>query len=287
MSNNAAHGCAIQAAWQQNLTAKLCCALKTGHGASYYEEFRKPEMIQSSTTWSIKPCMHIFGYLFFDTHWLRQLLAWICFSFGFACHNGALKEEATPSASLLPHHATLEDFAKKFLLVFRKSLHRRFGGGWCYLIFSYLLSLTFTDFTVIHDSELIVGHKLENYINSPTHHTLHHMYSNCNFGQFFTWTDKFFLTFRNPNSDDKSRFHSTHRKSGVKNSHSLLEKESNSFHPSPTWITFTNIKPSPPKFTFTGNIIFAGKRTRRIFELFRKQRQEEEEGTFLFVALAC
>lgn len=70
----------------------------------------------------------------------------------------------------------------------------------------YLASFLFvTVWTIlIHDSELIVGHKLENYINSPTHHTLHHLYFNCNYGQFFTWPDKLFSTYREPNLHDQS-----------------------------------------------------------------------------------
>ena len=35
----------------------------------------------------------------------------------------------------------------------------------------------------IHDGDMISGHLLEKYINSPAHHTLHHMYFTCNYGQ--------------------------------------------------------------------------------------------------------
>nr|AEM61133.1 C-5 sterol desaturase [Puccinia striiformis f. sp. tritici] len=69
----------------------------------------------------------------------------------------------------------------------------------------YLFAFFFiTVWTIlIHDSELIVGHRLESYINSPSHHTLHHLYFNCNFGQYCTWTDRLFSTYRHPNLDDK------------------------------------------------------------------------------------
>ena len=36
---------------------------------------------------------------------------------------------------------------------------------------------------LIHDGDMISGHLLERYINSPAHHTLHHLYFTCNYGQ--------------------------------------------------------------------------------------------------------
>ena len=50
----------------------------------------------------------------------------------------------------------------------------------------------------IHDGDMISGHWLEEYINSPAHHTLHHMYFNVNYGQYFTWADSFFHSHRAP-----------------------------------------------------------------------------------------
>lgn len=35
----------------------------------------------------------------------------------------------------------------------------------------------------IHDGDMISGHFLERFINSPAHHTLHHLYFTCNYGQ--------------------------------------------------------------------------------------------------------
>ena len=37
--------------------------------------------------------------------------------------------------------------------------------------------------TQIHDSDMITGHWLENIINGPAHHTLHHLYFTVNYGQ--------------------------------------------------------------------------------------------------------
>lgn len=50
----------------------------------------------------------------------------------------------------------------------------------------------------IHDGDMISGHWLENYINSPAHHTLHHLYFNVNYGQYFTWADNYFDSHRAP-----------------------------------------------------------------------------------------
>lgn len=37
---------------------------------------------------------------------------------------------------------------------------------------------------------MISGHALEDVINGPSHHTLHHLYFTCNYGQYFTWADR-------------------------------------------------------------------------------------------------
>lgn len=42
----------------------------------------------------------------------------------------------------------------------------------------------------IHDSDMVSGHALESVINGPSHHTLHHLYFTCNYGQYFTWADR-------------------------------------------------------------------------------------------------
>lgn len=51
---------------------------------------------------------------------------------------------------------------------------------------------------LIHDGDMISGHLLERYINSPAHHTLHHLYFTCNYGQYFTWADSYFDSYREP-----------------------------------------------------------------------------------------
>ena len=53
----------------------------------------------------------------------------------------------------------------------------------------------------IHDGDMISGHWLEKYINSPAHHTLHHMYFTVNYGQYFTWADNYFQSHRAPCPD--------------------------------------------------------------------------------------
>ncbi|KAH7182527.1 uncharacterized protein B0J16DRAFT_149094 [Fusarium flagelliforme] len=51
---------------------------------------------------------------------------------------------------------------------------------------------------LIHDGDMITGHWLEKFINSPAHHTLHHMYFTCNYGQYFTWADNYWDSHRAP-----------------------------------------------------------------------------------------
>ncbi|KAK3185597.1 c-5 sterol desaturase [Lecanicillium sp. MT-2017a] len=50
----------------------------------------------------------------------------------------------------------------------------------------------------IHDGDMITGTWSEKFINSPAHHTLHHMYFTCNYGQYFTWADNYFDSHREP-----------------------------------------------------------------------------------------
>lgn len=51
---------------------------------------------------------------------------------------------------------------------------------------------------LIHDGDMVSGHWTEKFINSPAHHTLHHMYFTVNYGQYFTWADAYFGSHRAP-----------------------------------------------------------------------------------------
>ena len=51
---------------------------------------------------------------------------------------------------------------------------------------------------LIHDSDMITGHPLEHIINGPAHHTLHHLYFTVNYGQYFTWADKYYKSYKHP-----------------------------------------------------------------------------------------
>jgi len=55
----------------------------------------------------------------------------------------------------------------------------------------------------IHDSDMFVssGAVVEKYINTPAHHTLHHLYFTCNYGQYFTWADRAGGSYRSPEPD--------------------------------------------------------------------------------------
>ncbi|KAJ7068418.1 fatty acid hydroxylase [Mycena amicta] len=64
----------------------------------------------------------------------------------------------------------------------------------------YLGLFVFVNFwsIFIHDSDMITGHPLEKVINGPAHHTLHHLYFTCNYGQYFTWADRVGSSYRQP-----------------------------------------------------------------------------------------
>lgn len=55
---------------------------------------------------------------------------------------------------------------------------------------------------MIHDSDMITGTGLERIINGPAHHTLHHLYFTCNYGQYTTLCDRLGNSFREPHRDD-------------------------------------------------------------------------------------
>ncbi|KIJ62779.1 hypothetical protein HYDPIDRAFT_93733 [Hydnomerulius pinastri MD-312] len=66
----------------------------------------------------------------------------------------------------------------------------------------YLGLFVFVNFwsILIHDSDMITGHSLEQVINGPAHHTLHHLYFTVNYGQYFTWADRVGGSYRQPES---------------------------------------------------------------------------------------
>ena len=68
----------------------------------------------------------------------------------------------------------------------------------------YLGLFVFVNFwsILIHDSDMITGHPLEKVINGPAHHTLHHLYFTCNYGQYFTWADKYGGSYKHPDPKD-------------------------------------------------------------------------------------
>ncbi|KAG9029596.1 c-5 sterol desaturase [Tulasnella sp. JGI-2019a] len=51
---------------------------------------------------------------------------------------------------------------------------------------------------IIHDSDMISDHTLGDVINGPSHHTLHHLYFTCNYGQYFTWVDRISGSYKAP-----------------------------------------------------------------------------------------
>jgi lathosterol oxidase len=50
----------------------------------------------------------------------------------------------------------------------------------------------------IHDAEYKVMDVLKPFINGSAHHTDHHLFFNCNYGQFFTLWDRIGGSFKEP-----------------------------------------------------------------------------------------
>jgi len=48
---------------------------------------------------------------------------------------------------------------------------------------------------------MVTGHALEKVINGPAHHTLHHLHFTVNYGQYFTWADRWGGSYRQPASE--------------------------------------------------------------------------------------
>ncbi|KAI0077868.1 hypothetical protein K474DRAFT_1747658 [Panus rudis PR-1116 ss-1] len=97
----------------------------------------------------------------------------------------------TPFASHAFH--PLDGYAQSIpyhLFIFMFPFHRTL-----YLVMFVLINF----WTIlIHDSDMITDHPLETVINGPAHHTLHHMFFTVNYGQYFTWADRMYDSYRQP-----------------------------------------------------------------------------------------
>lgn len=49
---------------------------------------------------------------------------------------------------------------------------------------------------------MICNSPLEKIINGPSHHTLHHLFFTCNYGQYFTFCDRAGGSYRAPKAED-------------------------------------------------------------------------------------
>lgn len=100
----------------------------------------------------------------------------------------------TPFASYAFHPA--DGYAQSLpyhLFIFLFPMHRKLYLG---------LFVAINFWTIfIHDSDMITGHPLENIINGPAHHTLHHLYFTVNYGQYFTWADRAGGSYRHPSKE--------------------------------------------------------------------------------------
>ena len=70
---------------------------------------------------------------------------------------------------------------------------------------------------MIHDSDMITDTGFERVINGPAHHTLHHLYFTCNYGQYFTTCDRLFSSFRQPRKEDDPLLEATKQVKGELN----------------------------------------------------------------------
>ncbi|QRW03606.1 Fatty acid hydroxylase superfamily [Ceratobasidium sp. AG-Ba] len=86
-------------------------------------------------------------------------------------------------AQSLPYH----------IFIFLFPLHR-----WVYL--GLFVAVNFWSI-FIHDSDMITGNTFINIINGPAHHTLHHLYFTCNYGQYFTWADRWGGSYKHPSAE--------------------------------------------------------------------------------------
>ncbi|KAB5595805.1 C-5 sterol desaturase [Ceratobasidium theobromae] len=79
------------------------------------------------------------------------------------------------------------------LFIYLFPLHR-----WVYL--GLFVAVNFWSI-FIHDSDMITGNAFINIINGPAHHTLHHLYFTCNYGQYFTWADRWGGSYKHPSAE--------------------------------------------------------------------------------------
>ncbi|KAG8723918.1 c-5 sterol desaturase [Ceratobasidium sp. 428] len=79
------------------------------------------------------------------------------------------------------------------LFIYLFPLHR-----WVYL--GLFVAVNFWSI-FIHDSDMITGNTFINIINGPAHHTLHHLYFTCNYGQYFTWADRWGGSYKHPSAE--------------------------------------------------------------------------------------
>ncbi|EPQ29820.1 uncharacterized protein PFL1_02493 [Pseudozyma flocculosa PF-1] len=101
----------------------------------------------------------------------------------------------TPFASHAFH--PLDGYAQSLpyhIFPFIFPLHRMISIG--LFVFVNLWSI------LIHDSDMICNSPLEKIINGPSHHTLHHLFFTCNYGQYFTGCDRLGGSYRAPRPED-------------------------------------------------------------------------------------
>jgi len=134
----------------------------------------------------------ILFFLTFTDFWIYWIHRWlhhpILYGFHKPHHRWLI---CTPYASHAFH--PLDGFSQSFpyhMYVFLFPMHK-----WLYLgLFTFVNTWS----TMIHDEYYVVPEILRPIINGSAHHTDHHLFFNYNYGQYFTFWDRVFGSFKNP-----------------------------------------------------------------------------------------
>ena len=109
---------------------------------------------------------------------------------GCSCFPPSRRLRSVPTLPVCPIPLCLRASLTSSVFVFICPMHKQL-----YMAL-FVLVQVWTIF--IHDGYMVSGSWWEQYINSPAHHTLHHLYFTCNYGQYFTWADSHYDSYREP-----------------------------------------------------------------------------------------
>jgi lathosterol oxidase len=174
------------------LTAPLHWLIANGYSRAYWD--------LSETHWGM-PALVFFPvsillYLAFTETWIYWVHRWLHIPAVFRLlHKPHHKWRATTSWASMAFHP-LDSFLQALphhLALFLFPVN----------VYLYLVMLNFVMLwsVMIHDRVSLVRWS---FINYTGHHTLHHWYFTCNYGQFFTFWDKLMGTWRDPEEAERN-----------------------------------------------------------------------------------